>query len=298
MIAIAVVGALCGVSVADARDPVTLRLGTLAIDGSRYMKDILALGAEIERRTRGRVTLSWSSGGQLGEDAQMAKLILRGKLDGGGLSETGLVALVPEMAAWGAPGLFRDAAEVDRATAALDDQVRALFAAQELELLMWADLGFARVFTAEPVKTLGDAVASAGTWLAAPLDGTLARAIASGKARAWAVPPLFQLAIATSNAKFMTNLPYRYVVGGLVLSRAAWARLSPEDQKLVAATCREWEPKLRASWRKETERGIAALAKAGVALRTAPDDQIAAFLAELAARAPSTALGEAIRAAR
>src|SRR5215217_4900529 len=119
LFAVAVVGALCGHALAEGRDPVTLKLGTLAIDGSRYMKDILALGDEIDRKTRGNVKLSWSSGGQLGEEADMAQLIARGKLDGGGFSETGLVALVPEMASWGAPGLFLDLDQVDRATAAL-----------------------------------------------------------------------------------------------------------------------------------------------------------------------------------
>lgn len=297
VIAVAVVGVLCGRAIADGRDPVTLKLGTLAIDGSRYMKDILALGAEIERRTRGDVKLSWSSGGQLGEETQMAALIARGKLDGGGFSETGLVALVPEMASWGAPGLFRDTADVDRATAALDDKVRALFAAQKLEFVMWADLGFAHVFSVEPAKTLAAAVDAAAPWLAAPLDGKLVEAIATGTARAWAVPPLYQLAIPASKARFMTNLRYRYVVGGLVLSRAAWAKLSPDDRAIVAKTCREWEPKLRASWRKETERGLAALAKAGVVNQSAPEAQVAAFTAELGSRAPESPLREAIRAA-
>src|SRR5204862_357466 len=83
------------------------------------------------------------------------------------------------------------------------------------------------------------------------IDGKLVDAITSGKARAWAVPPLYQLAI-TTKVRYMTNLRYRYVVGGLVLSAKAWARISPEDRKIVSDTCREWEPKLRASWRKET----------------------------------------------
>ncbi|MBL9020119.1 MAG: TRAP transporter substrate-binding protein DctP [Myxococcales bacterium] len=297
LVAVAIVGVLCGSVVADRREPVTLKLGTLAIDGSRYMKDILALGAEIERRTRGRVTLAWSSGGQLGEETEMVAKIARGKLDGGGFSETGLVALVPEMAAWGAPGMFRDAAEVDRATAALGDEVRALFAKRDLQFVMWADLGFAQLFAMEPAKTLAEAVEAAAPWLSAPLDGALALAIGSGKARAWAVPPLYQLAITGAKARFMTNLRYRYVIGGLVISAKAWARLAPNDRQIVAETCRAWEPRLRASWRTETERGIAVLAKSGVVMRTAPETQLSAFTAELGARAPASPLRDAIRAA-
>ena len=71
---------------------VRLRVGTLAVDGSRYMTDILAMSKEIEVRTERRVRLDWVTGGQLGDDRAMAKQIQDGALDGGGLSETGLVA--------------------------------------------------------------------------------------------------------------------------------------------------------------------------------------------------------------
>jgi hypothetical protein len=70
---------------------VRLRVGTLAVDGSRYMTDILAMSKEIERRTQRRVRLDWVTG-QLGDDRAMAKQIRDGALAGGGLSETGLAA--------------------------------------------------------------------------------------------------------------------------------------------------------------------------------------------------------------
>ena len=161
---------------ADPRDPVRLRLGTQAIDGSRYMKDILALGKEIEKRTRGSVVVDWVAGGQLGDEAAMADLVSRGKLDGGGFSETGVSALVPEMSAWRAPGLFRTYDEVDRATTALDATVRDLFAKRGLAFVMWADLGFAHVFSAEPITSVWDVLQKAAPWIAQPLDGKLTRA--------------------------------------------------------------------------------------------------------------------------
>ena len=49
-----------------------------------------------------------------------------------------------------------------------------------------------------------------------PIDGKLSEAIATGQARAWALPPLFTLAIANAKPRHMTALRYRYVVGGLV----------------------------------------------------------------------------------
>lgn len=267
----------------EPRDPVRLRVGTQAVDGSRYMQDILVLGKEIEKRTRGMVVIDWVAGGQLGDEAAMAELINRGKLDGGGFSETGLVALVPEMAVWRAPGLFRDYAEVDRATAALDPSVRELFANRELTFAMWADLGFSQVFSTEAITSMRVVLDQAAPWLTMTLDGTLTEEITSGRARAWAMPPLYMLAIGSTKVRAMTTLRYRYVVGGLVFSKRAWAKLTAGERAAVLEVCREREPKIRASWRKETERGIAALAKAGVAIATQSETELAAF-AEAAAK--------------
>ncbi len=267
-------------------DRVRLRVGTLAVDGSRYMTDILALSKEIEQRTNRGVSFDWITGGQLGDEQTMASMIDKGTLDGGGLSETGLVLLVPDMAAWQYPGLFRDYAEVDRATAALDPTVRELFGKRGIELLMWADLGFAHVFSTQPIASLRELLGRAAPLLTVPIDRKLTEAINSG-ATAWALPPLYQVVIGPSRARFMTELRYRYVIGGLVLGKAAWTKLSPVQRKIVQDICREHEPKLRASWRRETEAGIAVLVKAGVVVRPSSNAETAAF-AEAAAASRKT----------
>lgn len=264
-------------------DPVRLRLGTLAVDGSRYMQDILALAKEIEHRTRGSVLLEWRPNGQLGDDVALAKRVLAGTLDGGGFTETGLIAIAPEMDVWRYPGLFQTYDDVDRATAALDARIRELFDKRGTVFVMWADLGFAHVFSSARISSLRDVLLRAANWLPLPLDQTLTRAVANGSAKAWSLPPLFVLAMG-AKPHSMSNLRYRYVVGGLVISRAAWARLDAEQQATVRDVCREWEPRLRARWRKETERGIAALRKAGLVIHVPTGAEVTAFLESSAKR--------------
>ncbi len=258
-------------------DRVRLKVGTLAIDGSRYMLDMTALGKEIERRTAGEVKIVWVSDGQAGDEKEMVDQIRHGALAGGALSETGLIALVPEMSAWQYPGLVTSYDEVDRATAAVDATTRARFAKREVEFLMWADLGFAHLFSTEPTANLRDLLVRASPWLTVPIDGKLTTEITSGRARAWALPPLYMMAIGAANVKQMTALRYRYVAGGLVLGDRAWARLDAKQQATVREVCREWEPKIRASWRAETERGLAALGKAGVRTYASPQAEVDGF---------------------
>ncbi len=266
-----------GLGTASADEPVRLRLGTLAVDGSRYMKDVLALSQEIEKRTRRAVRIDWVSDGRLGDERAMADLTTRGKLDGGGFSETGLAALVPDMVVWGNPGLFRGYEEVDRATAALAPAIRERFAKRDLVFVMWADLGFSQLFSTEPTARVEDLFARAAPWITMPIDQKLIAEITSGRARAWTLPPLYMLAIGHARAKYMSALRYRYVVGGLVVSRSAWARLRPADQAIVLEVCREWEPRLRESWRRETERGIAALQKSGTKILPVSEGELASF---------------------
>jgi TRAP-type C4-dicarboxylate transport system substrate-binding protein len=100
------------------------------------------------------------------------------------------------------------------------------------------------------------------------------------------------LAIGPTRAAYMLPLRYSYVVGGLVVSRAAWSRMRPADQATVLEVCRELEPRLRESWRRETDRAVAALEKAGTRILPVADGAMTTFLessarsrAEHAARA-------------
>jgi TRAP-type C4-dicarboxylate transport system substrate-binding protein len=106
------------------------------------------------------------------------------------------------------------------------------------------------------------------------------------------------IAIGQARARYMANLRYRYVVGGLVFSQAAWERLTSSQRSTVLEVCRAWEPKLRKSWRKETERGLATISKSGVILRSATEAQLAAFRDGLITSRTPTALEAEIRAAR
>jgi TRAP-type C4-dicarboxylate transport system substrate-binding protein len=231
----------------------------------------------VEKRTRGAVRIDWVSDGRLGDERTMADLIIAGKLDGGGFSETGLAALVPEMVVWGNPGLFRGYEEVDRATTALAPEIRARFAKRDLVFVMWADLGFSQLFSTEGTARLQDLFARAAPWITMPIDQKLIAEITSGRARAWTLPPLYTLAIG-ARAKSMSTLRYRYVVGGLVISKNSWSRIRPTDQATLLEICREWEPRLRSSWRRETERGVAALEKSGTRILPVSDAELATFL--------------------
>ncbi len=162
--------------------------------------------------------------------------------------------------------------------------------------VMWADLGFSYVFATQPFTSLRDVLVKGTPWIPLPLDHRLTDAIVHDGARAWTLPPLYMLAIGGDKARAMSDLRYRYVVGGLVLSRAAWARVSPEDQAIVLEVCRDQQPRLRERWRRESDKALAALEKSGVKPRPTTEAERAGFLESAAksriARASQPSYGD------
>jgi TRAP-type C4-dicarboxylate transport system substrate-binding protein len=276
-------------------DGVTLKMGTLAAEGSRYMKDILALSREIEKRTDGKVKLRWYSDGKRGDELEMAAEVKAGTLHGGAFSDVGLVELAPQMRAFQYPGLFRDYAQVDVASSAVFEDVQKLFSDRQLVFAMWADLGFSRIFSSSKISTV-DQVAGAPLTVDAAEVGTIyglsllgidatsmerdayITAIAADDVDVWAMPPLYAIANGVHvRARYVWGLPYRYVIGGLVFAQFAWKALTDDQQKIVAEVCREWEPKARERWRAETDDGLQALKKLGISLYRASESQTDAF---------------------
>lgn len=71
------------VSTADA---MTLKIATLSPDGSAWMTRMRSGGAEIEKRTQGRVNFKFYTGGTMGNDKAVLSKIKIGQLHGGAVT--------------------------------------------------------------------------------------------------------------------------------------------------------------------------------------------------------------------
>src|SRR5438270_13701597 len=78
-------------------DEVTLRMGTMAPEGTAWARELNAFARDVAARTNGQVHIRWYFGGISGEEPTMGERIRRGQLDGaasgGPLCET----LAPSM---------------------------------------------------------------------------------------------------------------------------------------------------------------------------------------------------------
>ena len=90
----------------------TLKIATLAPDGSSWMQAMRDGAAEVDRLTEGRVKLRFYPGGVMGNENSVLRKIRVGQLQGGALTGGGLASLYPDSQIYSLPFLFLSYAEV------------------------------------------------------------------------------------------------------------------------------------------------------------------------------------------
>ena len=86
--------ALCLIGQVQAQQ--TLKIATLAPDGSSWMKELRVAAKEIETTTQGRVIVKFYPGGVMGPDAVVLRKMRLGQLQGGVLTSSELAAVYPD----------------------------------------------------------------------------------------------------------------------------------------------------------------------------------------------------------
>src|SRR5665647_3872518 len=74
----------------------TLKIATLAPDGTLWMQELRKGGDEITQRTAGRVTVRFYPGGSMGNDRVVLRKIHAGQLRGGALTGGALAEISPD----------------------------------------------------------------------------------------------------------------------------------------------------------------------------------------------------------
>jgi TRAP-type C4-dicarboxylate transport system substrate-binding protein len=141
----------------DAAEPVVnLRMATLAPNGSSWMKVFSAWKNTVDKRTEGRVRLTFYAGGTAGDERDVVRKMREGQLDGAALTTVGLGQIVRPVLVLQAPGACRSYAEVDAVRAQLATDFDNEFERAGYKLLGWGDAGLTRLFSNRPLLTPDD----------------------------------------------------------------------------------------------------------------------------------------------
>lgn len=134
----------------------TVKIATLAPEGSPWVDGLRRVAGEWERVSGGRVELKIYAGGVAGEEPDMIRKLRIGQLQGAALTQLGLGLLEPDILAVSVPFLVRDERELDHLLAATRPHYAELFARRGFRLAALAKGGWVHFFAREAVVRPAD----------------------------------------------------------------------------------------------------------------------------------------------
>lgn len=232
-------------STARAAGPAVLRIGTIAPEGTTWLRELHAMARDIERRTGGAVRVKAYPGAVLGDERAMVRRLSRGELEGAMLTSVGLELAVPAMQVFHVPFLFESPGEVEGAFRALDPILDDEFAKAGLLRMGLGVIGPIRTFGVVPSSTV-DAMNKVRlwAWVDEPIQRQYFRIVGlrtvplslpdvRAALAANQVDVVYSTAMGVlafgwfEHVKFMSRETFVQSVGGVVLRRAALDALGP-----------------------------------------------------------------------
>lgn len=290
-----VVGAAALVLVGSVATAASLKIATLAPEGSSWMREMRAAGDAIKAGSEGRVDLRFFPGGVMGNGETVLRKIKLGQLQGGAFAASELSSVNPDVQVYGLPFAFATVDDVRRARQKLDPQIRAGFERNGMVLAGITGGGFIYLMSTKPIASqaqmratkvwvpegdligriafeeagispvqlaLGDVYTSLQTGLVETVGNTTTGAVA------------FQW---VSKLKYMVDLPVSYTVGLLAIDQKAMARLSQADRDLVLREIDSAFVRLETSNAEDDRKTRETLRREGVEIAAPSADQVQAW---------------------
>jgi TRAP-type C4-dicarboxylate transport system substrate-binding protein len=275
----------------------TLKIATLAPDGTQWMSRVRAAGEEVGTRTQGRVQFKFYPGGVMGNDEAVLRKIRAGQLHGAMFSAGALGQIAPEARLYGQPLLFNSYEEVGYVRARVDPAVERGFAQAGFVSFGLADGGFAHLFSIAAVGGI-DELQGRKVWV--PPNDPVSRAVFDVVGISPVVLPLADVmtglqtgmidTVASSpvgaialqwhtRLKYMTDTPLLYLYGAMLVERRTIDKLTPADQAAVGDALRKAFTDIDRQGRADHQAAREALRKQGVAFVPVAPDKLGAWQA-------------------
>ena len=283
---------LLGSSLATAADK-PLRIGTLVPKNSLYHRQLLEIGESWRAAQGGNAKYLVYPDGSQGGEAEMARRMRIGQLQGALLSVVGLREIEPSIAALQVmPLLFRNWEEVDHVREKMRPAMEKKFLDKGFVVLTWGDAGWVRFFSKEAALRPDDyrkmkffawgsepdqqSIMKSLGYTPVPLETTdILPAIQTGMISVVPSTPYFALATQIyTSAPHMLEINWAPIVGALVVTQKAWDEMSPASQQALRAASEKAGVQIRAKARQEVEEAVEAMQKRGLTVHRPNAEQM------------------------
>ncbi len=270
-----------------------LRVATLAPDGSAWMKVLSAGAKKIKEATSGRVSIKYYSNGVQGDEKDVVRKMGLGQLDGAALTSVGLSLIEKSIRVLELPRLVKNTKELDHARGRMWGRIQKRFEKKGYKLAPGGgDVGWVYLYSNTPIKSLADLkkvkmwrwsedgivkamfskLGVSGVPLGVP---EVMPALNTGRINGCYGSPVAMVALQWyTKVKYATSLPMSYGIGGSVLRKDVWDKISGDDQKAIEKILKVQARKLRKIIRKDNGRALKAMKRAGVKIVETPQEVV------------------------
>ena len=259
-----------------------VKLATLVPEGSVWDKALREMGAEWSSSTQGRVSLRVYPGGVAGDEPDVVRKMRIGQLQAAAVTTAGLASIDPSFNVFNVPMFFTSYPELYATLDKLEPVLRQRLEAKGFVLLSWGHGGWVYFFTKHPVANVeGLRKSKMFIWAGddqmvtvwkqkgfnpVPLAATdIMTGLQTGMIDSYPTTPLLGLTLqwyrSTPNMVGMGMAP---LVGGLVMTKTAWAKLPEADRAKVQAACDRMERRLEVEVPRQDTTAVGEMQKRGL----------------------------------
>ena len=261
---------------------VVLKLGTLAPEGTSWVKAFREINRELEQKTNKQVSLRLFPGGVLGDEEDMLRKVKVGQIQGALLTGGGLGLIFKDIKILAIPFLFQNYPEVDALLSKMEGYFQKGFQDNGFKSLGWAEQGFIYVFSKEPIKNVTD-IRKGKVWIwedtamgravfnelginPIPLSiPDILMALQTGMIDTVYSSPLAAISMQWfTKVSWMTDVPLAYSAGAVVFQKSAWEKIPVSQRGIVEEIFQRNLAPLKENTRKENAKAIQVLTGKGI----------------------------------
>jgi TRAP-type transport system periplasmic protein len=270
----------------------TIKIGSLAPDGSAWYNALRDMGEEWERVTDGKVKINIYPGGVAGDEVDMVRKMRIGQLHAAAITDVGLSSIISEINAFQMPMMFNSYGELDYVRDKLAPKLEELLENKGFIVLNWGDAGWVHIFSQKPVIYPNDlkiqnqkifvwagATESFNAWKAAgfhPVEVASTDMFMSLQTKlinAFPTTPLIALSYQYfALAKNMSDLPYAPLSGATIITKEKWEQIPADIRPELLKAARSSGERLRKQVRDMDNEAIKVMEKHGLIIQPIPPE--------------------------
>ena len=259
-----------------------VKMATLVPAGSVWDKLLKDMGAEWQEATGGEVQLRVYAGGVAGDEPDVVRKIRIGQIHAAAFTVTGLSEIDEGFDIFQVPMFYESYGELNHVLAELRPELEKRLEAKGYVLLNWGHGGWVHFFSRKPIHGVEDLQKQkifvwAGNdqmvrlWRendfeAVPLAATdITTGLQTGMIDALPTTPLAALSLQWfRQTPYMQELGLAPLIGGTVISKKIWDRISPQHQKKLREAAAETERQLMAQIPEQDAKAVEEMKKRGL----------------------------------